>query len=74
MRRMLGMDKHRRSAAIGRGSRRVFRFKEVGVRQSTGGGIDKESSRRRHVDRRYIRGLTRHRQPTIPRSYDPTTW
>jgi hypothetical protein len=43
MRHMLGMDKRRRSAAIGRGSRRVFRFKEVGVRQSIGGGIDKES-------------------------------
>jgi hypothetical protein len=41
MRRTLGIDKHRRSAATGRGSRQVFRFKEVGVRQSTGGGIDK---------------------------------
>jgi hypothetical protein len=41
MRHTLGMDKRRRSAAIGRGSRRVFRFKKVGVRQSIGGGIDK---------------------------------
>jgi hypothetical protein len=41
MQRTLGMDKRRRSAATGRGSRQVFRFKEVGVRQSTGGGIDK---------------------------------
>jgi hypothetical protein len=40
MRHTLGIDKHRRSTATGRGSRQVFRFKEVGVRQSTGGGID----------------------------------
>jgi hypothetical protein len=41
MQRMPGIDKRRRSTAIGRGSRQVFRFKEVRVRQSTGGGIDK---------------------------------
>jgi hypothetical protein len=40
MQHMLGIDKRRRSIATGRGSKRVFRFKEIGVRQSIGRGID----------------------------------
>jgi hypothetical protein len=70
MQRTLEIDKRRHSTATGRGSRRGFRFKEVGVRQSTGRGIDKESGRRRHIDYRYIRGPTRHYRPTILRSYN----
>ena len=52
---MLETDKHRYSIVIGRGSRRVFRFREVRIKHSIGIGIGRRSrGQYRHITSRAV--------------------
>jgi hypothetical protein len=68
-------DKRRRSTVAGRGSRRVFRLREAGIRRSVGRGIGRDGRRRRHVIGRAVPRPRRHSKPDeITPSHDPTTY
>jgi hypothetical protein len=42
-------DKRRRSAVVGRGSRRVFRLRGIRVRRSRGVGVGRDREQHRHI-------------------------
>jgi hypothetical protein len=65
---MLGTDKRRRSAVVGRGSRRVFRSRGIRVRRSRGAGVGRDREQCRYVIGRAVPRPQRHLEPneTIP--------